>query len=152
LDSEPGGNGLNSENTLERLIGISARLAELNERLRNELEDSRKNSQELRNMLEKSREEAGVLRAELEYLRTASTGLLNRADGSLTELAALREALLKAESSLTSLEQSFAAYRQAAELKIADLERSHKFYKIGFFAALIFALGGAAAAAVGFSR
>ncbi|GHV41407.1 hypothetical protein AGMMS49546_17210 [Spirochaetia bacterium] len=152
MDGEAGGNGSGSGNELERLIGISERLGELNRTLRSELDDSRKSSEELRLMLAKSKAELDALRAELEQLRTTSTGLLNRADGSLTELTALQEALTKANSSLTNLEQSFAAYRQTAELRIAGLERSRSIYRIAFFTAAGLALGGVIMGVVGLSQ
>jgi predicted nucleic acid-binding Zn-ribbon protein len=152
LDGEAGGNGSSSGNELEKLIGISERLGELNRTLRNELDDSRKNSEELRLMLTKSKNELDVLRAELEQLRMTSTGLLSRVDGSQTELTGLQEALMKAESSLTSLERSFAAYRQTAELRIAGLERSRNGYRIAFFTAAGLALGGIVMGVVGFGR
>jgi predicted nucleic acid-binding Zn-ribbon protein len=152
LDGGADGSGIGSGSELERLIGISERLGELNRMLRSELDDSRKSSEELRLMLARSRGELDALKAELEQLRTASTGLLSRADGSQTELTGLREALTKADSSLTSLERSFAAYRQTAELRIASLERSRNGYRIAFFAAAGLALGGIIAGAVGFSR
>jgi hypothetical protein len=44
----------------------------------------------------------------------------------------LREALKKAESALTNLEQSFGAYRAAAEARISYLEKSGRFFKYGF--------------------
>jgi chromosome segregation ATPase len=152
LDSDPSGSGNISGSELEKLIGISTRLGELNRTLRSELDDSRKNSEDLRLTLEKSRSELDALRVELEQLRTASTMLLNKAEGSQTELTGLQEALTKAESSLTSLEFSFAAYRQTAELRIASLEKSRSFYRIAFFTAAGLALGGVAFGVAGFSR
>jgi hypothetical protein len=151
--SEPAGTGNssggNSLNEVSRLIEISARLGEINGRLRSELEDSRKNSAELSNMLKASKTELDGLRIELEALRTASTGLLNKAELSSQESNGLREALMKAESSLTSLEGSFGAYRMAAEARITRLERSGRFFKYGFFAGAILALGGWTAFALG---
>jgi predicted nucleic acid-binding Zn-ribbon protein len=152
LESEADGNGTGSGNELERLIGISTRLGELNTTLRNELDGSRRNSEELRLMLTKSKTELDALRAELEQLRRASTALSNTAGISQTELTALQTALMKAESSLKSLEQSFAAYRQTAELRIASLERSRNGYRIAFFTAAAFAIGGIIAGVVGFSQ
>jgi predicted nucleic acid-binding Zn-ribbon protein len=125
-----------------RLIEISTRLGEINGRLRNELEDSRKNSAELSNMLRTSKTELDGLRIELEALRTTSTGLLSKAELSNQESSGLREALRKAEFSLTSLEGSFGAYRTAAEARIASLEKSGRFFKYGFFAGTLLALGG----------
>ncbi|QQO09201.1 hypothetical protein [Breznakiella homolactica] len=142
LPQEPAGNGTNSGNELSRLIGISTRLSELNETLRNELEDSRKSSAELLNTLGKSKEELDGLRNELESLRVTSTELLNRAETSSRESAELREALRKAEISLASLEQSFGAYRIAAEARIESLDRSRRFLKTACIAAAAFALGG----------
>ncbi|GHV90309.1 hypothetical protein AGMMS50268_08120 [Spirochaetia bacterium] len=66
LDGEADGNGSSSGNELERLIGISEKLGELNRTLRSELDDSRKSSEELRLMLGKSKSELDALRAELE--------------------------------------------------------------------------------------
>jgi predicted nucleic acid-binding Zn-ribbon protein len=146
------GNGNGSGNEVQRLIEISTRLAELNTTLRNELDGSRRNSEDLQLTLGKSKNELDTLRTELEQLRTASTMLLSKAEGSQTELTALREALTKAESSLTSLEQSFAAYRQTAELKIAGLEKSRRFYRTAFFTAAAFALGGITMGIIGFSQ
>jgi chromosome segregation ATPase len=127
---------------LSRLTEISTRLAALNERLRSELEDSRKNSAELRDTLGRSRSELDGLKTELETLRRTSQELLSRAETSNQELEGLRTALTKAESSLTSLELSFASYRMTAEARIAYLEQSGRFFKYGFFAALLLALGG----------
>jgi chromosome segregation ATPase len=144
--SDPAGNETNStgnsRNELSRLIEISTRLAGLNERLRTELADSRRNSAELSNMLGASKTELDTLRAELEALRLTSTGLLNKAELSNQELNGLREALRRAESSLTSLEQSFGAYRMTAESRIAHLERSGRVFKYGFIAAAVLGIGG----------
>jgi hypothetical protein len=52
-------------------------------------------------------------------------------------LAALR----KAESSLVSLEQSFAAYRLTAEQRITRLESENRLLKWGFIAAGVLATG-----------
>jgi hypothetical protein len=146
---EPDGSGNdsagNSPNELSRLIEISARLSEINGRLRSELEDSRKNSAELSNMLTASKRELDGLKTELETLRMTSTGLLNKAELSSQESSGLREALKKAESSLTSLELSFGTYRTAAEKRIALLEKSGRFFKYGFFAGAFLALSGWAA-------
>ncbi|GHV64171.1 hypothetical protein AGMMS49587_16020 [Spirochaetia bacterium] len=59
---------------------------------------------------------------------------------------------MKAESSLTNLEHSFAAYRQTAELRIGALETSRRRYRTAFFTATAFALGGIVAGAVGLNR
>ena len=146
----------NSENALNRLIGISAQLSDLNERLRSELQDSRQNSRELQNMLEASRkeleglrQELGALKQELEALHSSSTVLLTKAENSQTELAGLREALRKAESSLLSLELSFASYRETAEGRIKTLERQNRFLKWGCIAAGALAAGFGAAAIIG---
>jgi septal ring factor EnvC (AmiA/AmiB activator) len=153
LESEVQESGNGSESELSRLLEISNQLAALNERLKNELEDSRKNSQSLRDTLGKSKEELDVLRAELQRLRAASTALLNTQEESLTDLTLLQTALMKAEFSLTNLEQSFAAYRQTAELRIAGLEKSRKVWRIAFFSICGAALvSGITAAAVGFSN
>jgi chromosome segregation ATPase len=149
LPSDPAGTGTNSagnsRNELARLIEISTKLAALNERLRNELDGSRKSSAELSNTLTASRTELDGLRTELESLRRASRELLSRAELSNQELNGLREALRKAESSLTNLEQSFGAYRMAAESRIAYLEKSGRFLKYGLIAAAVLAAGGWAA-------
>ena len=131
----------NSENALNRLIEISAQLSTLNERLQSELQDSRRSSRELQTMLELSKKELEGLRLELEGLRFTSTELLTRAENSRTELAALRTALRKAESSLTSLELSFAAYREAAESRINRLTRENRLWKWGCAAAGVLAAG-----------
>jgi chromosome segregation ATPase len=156
LPSDPPGNGTgsagSSRNELSRLIEISTKLAELNERLRNELADSRKSSTELSNMLMTSKNELDALRTELEFLRQTSAELLSRAELSSQESSGLREALKKAESSLTSLEQSFGAYRTAAESRIARLEKSGRFFKYAFIAGAVLAAGGWAAFAVARAR
>ena len=139
------GESANSENTLNRLIGISQQLTQLNERLWIELQDSRQNSRELQNMLETSKLELDELRIELETLRITSTELLNKAISSEMESTALLTALKKAESSLVSLEQSFALYRQASELRISRLERDNKLWKWGCIAAGVLAAGFGAA-------
>ena len=133
-DTGTGGEGGNSENALNRLIEISVQLSNLNERLQTELQDSRQNSRDLTIMLEESR-------TELEALRNSSTGLLTIAESSQTELTALTAALRRAESSLTSLELSFAAYRQTAENRIRSLERGNRFWKWGAVGAGILAVG-----------
>ncbi|MFP3091422.1 hypothetical protein LQZ21_13965, partial [Treponema sp. TIM-1] len=58
------------------------------------------------------------------------------------ELNELRTALKQAETSLMSLEQSWAAYRTGVELRIASLERQKRIYKYGFIAGIILTLGG----------
>jgi chromosome segregation ATPase len=144
FSSEPelAAKGENSGSGLSRLHGILTRLGELNETLRKELGDSRKNSEELRLTLERLKTELDALRPELETLRRTSAELSNKAGNSEKELTALQEALTKAESSLTSLEQSFASYRQTAELRIADLEKEKKRWRVGFIAASVLAVGG----------
>ena len=131
----------NSGNALNRLIAISGQLSSLNERLRNELQDSRRSSWELQTMLEASRQELGGLRQELETLRISSTELLIKAESSLMESAALMTALRKAESSLMSLELSFAAYREASERRISLLAREKRLWKWGCAAAGVLATG-----------
>ena len=148
LESGPTVSGSVSENELSRLIEISNQLADLNGRLRNELEDSRKNSKSLQDTLGKSKEDLDALRAELELLRAASTALLSTQEESQMDLALLQTALTKAESSLTSLEQSFAAYRQTAELRIARLEKARGGWRIAFLAACGAALAGTITAAL----
>jgi chromosome segregation ATPase len=147
-DSEPPDR--NSQNALSRLTEISTRLADLNERLRNELDDSRKSSLELRNTLEQSRIELDGLRAELEILRRTSTELSGRAEILNQESEELRTALTKAENSLMNLEQSFASYRMAAEARIAHLERNGRFLKYGLIVSALLALSGWTAFAVSF--
>ncbi|HUX41856.1 MAG TPA: hypothetical protein VMV83_11885 [Rectinemataceae bacterium] len=106
-----------SASELERLSAISTRLAELNERLRTELEVSRRNSSGLEASLADSTQELGELRLELERFRLISSELELRATSSERESIALSEALRKAEDSLRSLEVSFADYRKAAEAR-----------------------------------
>ena len=152
LESETQGTGSVSGSELSRLIEISNQLASLNERLRSELEDSRKSSLNLRDTLGKSKEELDALKAELEGLRAASTALLSTQEESLADLDLLRTALTKAGSSLTSLEHSFAAYRQTAELQITRLEKARNGWRIAFFAACGAALAGGAAAVIAGTR
>jgi predicted nucleic acid-binding Zn-ribbon protein len=152
LDGEADANGSGFGNELERLITISTQLGELNSTLRNELDSSRKNSQELQLMLGKSKNELDALRAELELLRTASTGLLSTQDISQMDLKSLQAALMTAESSLTSLEQSFDAYRRTAELRIEKLEKGQSRYRTAFFIAAGVALGGITLGIVGLSK
>jgi len=135
----------NSSATLSRLTAISTQLSLLNERLQIELQDSMRNSVELETMLEASKKELGELRRELTVLQTTSTELRSVAENSLTEFNALQAALRKAESSLRSLELSFAAYRQASEQKIITLERQNRFWKWGCTAVGILAAGFGAA-------
>jgi predicted nuclease with TOPRIM domain len=148
LESEAEGNGTNLSDRLEQLSRISKMLAELNARLRSELDGSRKNSEELRHTLERSKSELDEVRAELERLRGSSTALWNVAEDLPKDLEGLREALMRAESSLRNLEQSFAAYRQTAELKIGSLEKSRNFYRAAFFTAAGFAAAGGIIAGV----
>jgi len=147
-DSPAAGNEANSENTLNRLIEISAQLSNLNGKLQNELQDSRRNSRELQSMLEESRKELENLRQELLVLKqeavtlqNSSTELLIKAENSQTELIALQETLRKAESSLTSLELSFAAYREAVENRMSSLEKEKRLWKWGCIAAGVLAAG-----------
>ena len=145
----------NSEHALNRLIEISAQLSTLNERLQSELQDSRRSSVYLQNMLETSRWELDALRLELailrqeletlkqeqEFLQLSSTLLLTRAENSQTELSALKTALRKAESSLMSLELSFAAYREAAEGRVNALAREKALWKWGCIGVSVLAVG-----------
>jgi chromosome segregation ATPase len=142
----------NSGNGLPRLIEISTQLARLNEKLRTELADSRKNSQELSSMLNESRKELADLRIELENLRQSSTGLLNSAETSSRESEALKTALTKAENSLQNLEASFSAYRMTAEGRIAHLEKSRAFLKYGVIISAVLVIGGWTAFAVSAGR
>ena len=130
-----------SENALSRLIEISAQLSTLNERLREELQDSRRSSRELQNMLESSRRELETLRSELEVLHNSSRRLLSGAENSQTESAGLLTALRKAEASLMSLELSFTAYRETAEGRIKTLEREKTLLKWGCVCAGALAAG-----------
>jgi chromosome segregation ATPase len=137
-----------SQSEFSRLIEISSQLSALNERLRSELADSRRTSKSLRDTLAKSSTELDGLKAELEHLRRASTGLSRTRDNSLTDLTLLQGALTVADSSLTSLEQSFAAYRQWAEVRIASLEKSRGRWRVAGIAAIAVALAGGVTAAV----
>jgi ABC-type multidrug transport system fused ATPase/permease subunit len=110
-----------SASELARLSEISTRLAALNERLRTELEASKRNSGELEGSLETSTRELATLRLELEESRRSSSELARRAELSEQESIALREASMKAEGSLRNLEASFAAYRREAEERILAL-------------------------------
>jgi DNA repair exonuclease SbcCD ATPase subunit len=139
----------NSENALSRLIEISAQLSSLNERLRGELLDSRQNSRELQTRLEVSRQELEELRKELGELQRNSMGLLLKAENSQLELTGLLTALRTAESSLTSLGLSFAAYSETAEKRINTLEKSSRLWKYGCIAAGVLAAGFATAFFVG---
>jgi chromosome segregation ATPase len=136
------------EQDLTRLLEISARLSGLNERLRIELEDSRKNSTELLATLETSRNELEQLRQELAPLRRNSLELLSRAEKSEQELSGLKSALRKAESSLVSLDLSYGAYKTTAEARITRLERSGRWLKYAVIGALALAVGGWTAFAV----
>jgi uncharacterized coiled-coil DUF342 family protein len=140
--------GSPSEGELTRLLEISARLSELNEALKNELEGSRKSSDELLNMLEASKRELDELKKELTPLRQDSMELLNKATISIEELNELRMALRKAESSLMSLDVSYGAYRAAAETRIKRLERGRRWYTYAVITAALCAAGGWTAYAV----
>ena len=72
---------------------------------------------------------------------TLVLGTLSAAESSQTELTALQTALRKAESSLMSLELSFAACRQTAETRINTLERQNRLWKWGCIAAGVLAVG-----------
>ena len=128
----------NSQNALNRLLEISLQLSNLNERLQTELQDSRQNSRDLTSMLEESR-------MELEALQISSIELLTIAENSQTELAGLMIASRRAESSLMSLELSFAAYRETAENRIRVLERTNRLWKWGAIGAGVLAVGFGAA-------
>jgi len=110
-----------SATELERLSEISTRLASLNERLRTELEASRRSSGELADSLADSTRELATLRLELEESRRSSSELARRAELSERESTALREASMRAEDSLRNLEESFGAYKKAAEARILGL-------------------------------
>jgi septal ring factor EnvC (AmiA/AmiB activator) len=127
---------------LSRLIEISTRLSEINETLRNELEDSRKTSTELYTTLETSKRELERSKAELERLRMNSTRLLETAQNSEQVLSGLREALRKAENSLMNLELSWEGYRITAENRIAALERRARVYPWALAAAALLAAAG----------
>ena len=135
----------NSGSALNRLIEISGQLSNLNERLRTELQDSRRSSRELEIMLEISRQELDGLRLELGVLQNSSTELLLAAENSLTELTGLQTALREAESSLMSLELSFAAYREVSERRTNILLRENRLMKWGCAAAGVIAVGFATA-------
>jgi len=131
----------NSGSALNRLIEISTQLSSLNERLSEELQNSRQSSWELQIMLESSKKELEELRQELAVLRNSSMELLTKAENSQTELTTLEEALRKAGSSLMSLELSFASYREAAEGRIKTLEKEKRLWKWGGIAAGVLAAG-----------
>ena len=138
----------NSGNALIRLIEISTQLSNLNARLQNELQDSRRSSRELQTMLETSRkeleglkQELGTLKQELEALSSTSAELSIKAENSQMELNVLQEVLKKAESSLMSLELSFNAYRDTAQAKISSLEKENRLWRWGCIAAGILAAG-----------
>jgi chromosome segregation ATPase len=136
------------EQELSRLLEISTRLTALNEQLRRELEDSRKNSAELQRMLETSKAELEALKSEFSPFQTHSTELLQAARNSERELSGLRTALRQAESSLMSLEGSWAAYRSETSQQLAASKRRTRFYQYGFIAGLILSLAGWTAFAV----
>lgn len=115
--SSASGASPSSGNELERLLAISKRLGELNERLRIELEASKTSSLGLAASLESSTRELEGLRRELETLRMSSTELALRAESSARASIELSTALRRADDSLRSLEVSFAAYRRAAEAR-----------------------------------
>ena len=136
-----------SASELERLAEISRRLLLLNERLKTELEDSRRSSEDLAALLESSRRELEALRLELEASRTISTGLASRAESSERDSASLREALTRAQVSLESSTTSFEAYRRAAEARLRRAERGKRLLALaaasGWAAALgLFLFGG----------
>jgi septal ring factor EnvC (AmiA/AmiB activator) len=135
-------------NELNRLLEISTRLTALNETLRNELSSSKQNSLELQHMLTTSKTELEQLRSELIPLRIHSAELLQSALNSERELNGLRTALKQAETSLLNLEQSWETYRNETEHRITALERRSRFWKYGFFTALILSISGWTAFAV----
>jgi len=147
-DSGAALNERNSGNALSRLIGISTQLSTLNEELRNELQGSRQSSRVLQNMLETSKRELEELRTELGVLQISSMELLIKAENSQTELTGLQDALRKAESSLMSLELSWAAYRESTERRINVLSREKTLWKWGCIAAGVLAAGFGTAFAV----
>ncbi|MCA1949606.1 MAG: hypothetical protein LDL24_03470 [Treponema sp.] len=142
---EPAVTGKNLESELLRLTEISTRLGKLNEMLRNELENSRKNSSALESRLTESKTELEMLRIELEALQTSSTELKQHVEISLEESAQLKDSLQKTESSLKSLEQSFSEYKQAAEQELNRLEQSRNRYRLLVIIAGTLALSGWAA-------
>lgn len=130
-----------SASELERLAEISTRLSLLNERLKTELEDSRRSSGELAALLESSRLELEALRLELEASRTTSTGLALRAESSERDSSSLREALTKAQDSLESSATSFEAYRRAAEARLRRAERGKRLLALAAASGWAAALG-----------
>ncbi len=146
---EPKPAGKNYENELLQLSEISTKLAKLNERLKSELENSRKNSSELEIRLSESKTELEQLRAELETLRNSSNELRQSAEISLQESVQLKDSLQKTESSLESLEQSFNDYKLKAEQELNRLEQSRKRYR--FLAMLMATLAVSSWAAFGLS-
>lgn len=142
---EPAVTGKNLENELSQLTEISTRLGKLNEMLRNELENSRKNSSELEMRLTESKTELELLRTELEALQTRSIELRQHVAISLEESTQLKDSLQKTESSLKSLEQSFSEYKQAAEQELNRLEQSRNRYRLLTIIAGTLALSGWAA-------
>jgi chromosome segregation ATPase len=111
---------------LTRLLEISTKLVELNEQLRNELDNSKRNSTELSRMLETSKNELELLKAELEPLRLNSTALRTTALNSEPELNALRSALNKAGTSLTNLETSYSSYRTETESQLTRVKNQNR--------------------------
>jgi predicted nucleic acid-binding Zn-ribbon protein len=100
-------------------------------------------------MLGVSKKELEELRQELETLRQTSTWLSGKAESLNQESDGLRQALMKAENSLRSLEQSFAIYRMSAEERIRYLERQRSFLKYGVIIGAVLALSGWTAFAAG---
>ena len=142
-------NSANLGNELTRLVEISARLALLNETLRTELAGSRKSSEDLALSLGTSKSELASLRFELEELRTelgssrlVSSGLATSAENLEKESLALREALRRADSSLLSLEASFADYRTTAESRTLSLEKSGVVSRLWNWIASLLAVAG----------
>jgi chromosome segregation ATPase len=110
-----------SASELARLYEISTRLASLNERLRTELEASKRSSSALEDSLATSTLELATLRAELEASRRSLKALEDSVARSERESSGLKEALTRADDSLKSLEASFEAYKREAEGRIMAL-------------------------------
>lgn len=130
------------ENELLRLTEISMQLGRLNERLKNELENSRKNSSELENRLKASKTELEQLQAELKALQSSLIELRLNVTTSLQESKQLKDSLQKTEDSLQSLEQSFNNYKTAAEQELKRLEQSRNRYRLLLIIAGTFAVSG----------
>jgi chromosome segregation ATPase len=130
------------ENELLRLTEISMQLGRLNELLRNELENSRKNSSDLENRLKASKTELEQLQAELKTLQSSLIELRLNATTSLQESKQLKDSLQKTEDSLQNLEQSFNDYKTAAEQELKRLEQSRNRYQLFLLIAGTLAVSG----------